>query len=336
MLEKCLIVDDHEVVRETLALMTAAVGFKASIQAEDGAQAISLLFHQQPSFVITDLQMEPIDGLELLRLLRSGRFGLRHDLPIVILTANASEQVIAQCIAFDVDAFLVKPVSREALIERIKQLQVHPKIKKSPDYYFSLYQKDPAKSTHFQADGAVAFIGDDNEILAMDDDFSNTEDDGFFVVDVGGDADYTLEVKPESYFIRWQDKYSVGNVDLDDSNRQFVNIINQAYTAIQNHEDSRNLERFATLFNEYINRHIPLEEALLVDSEYQGLTAHTNEHKKLLQQTNVILLRCQAEPNRYKTDFFKLLRYWWSQHIVKSDTAYRHHLEMYEQMNEGG
>lgn len=126
--------------------MTAAVGFKASIQAEDGAQAISLLFHQQPSFVITDLQMEPIDGLELLRLLRSGRFGLRHDLPIVILTANASEQVIAQCIAFDVDAFLVKPVSREALIERIKQLQVHPKIKKSPDYYFSLYQKDQPRA----------------------------------------------------------------------------------------------------------------------------------------------------------------------------------------------
>ncbi len=249
MLEKCLIVDDHEVVRETLALMTEAVGFQESIQAEDGAQAISLLFHQQPSFVITDLQMEPIDGLEFLRLIRSGRFGLRHDVPIVILTANASEQVIAQCIAFDVDAFLVKPVSREALIERIKQLQIHPKVKKQPDYYFSLYQKDPAKSTQFQADGAVAFQGEENEILAMDDDFDNpsfdggADDDGFFVVDVGGDADYTLEVKPEAYFVRWQDKFSVGNVDLDDSNRQFVNIINQAYTAIQNHEDPKDLER---------------------------------------------------------------------------------------------
>ena len=88
MLEKCLVVDDHEMIRETIAIMAKSQGFNECVTAIDGADAMSKLYHERPSFIITDLQMEPIDGLEMLRLIRSGRYGLPHDIPIIILTRN--------------------------------------------------------------------------------------------------------------------------------------------------------------------------------------------------------------------------------------------------------
>ncbi|MGF1707984.1 response regulator [Enterovibrio baiacu] len=330
MLDRCLVVDDHEMIRETIAIMATSLGFKESIMAIDGADAISKIFHERPSLIITDLQMEPIDGLEMLRLIRSGRYGLQHDIPIIILTANASESVIAQCIAFDVDAFLVKPVNRQALQERINQLSQQAKAKKTVEHYFDMYQQDPAKSTAFQMNGQVAFSDSDvSEFDALIKDQKPVEP-----IEPSEPVSLSVAPAPEpaskptadnkKYFIKWQDRFSVGHSDLDESNMQLLDIINDTYDLIVNHEhDDHVFEDVAKRFQHYVNNHITLEEALLTERVYPRLKMHTDMHGRLIKQAEFVVLKCQADPSFYRTDFFRLLRFWWVKHVVQEDTKYK-------------
>ncbi len=327
MLDRCLVVDDHEMIRETIAIMATSLGFKESIMAIDGADAISKIFHERPSLIITDLQMEPIDGLEMLRLIRSGRYGLQHDIPIIILTANASESVIAQCIAFDVDAFLVKPVNRQALQERINQLSQQAKAKKTVEHYFDMYQQDPAKSTAFQMNGQVAFT--DSDVSEFDALMKEQKPDVHVPMHepVASTPQPTPAVEPadnKKYFIKWQDRFSVGHTKLDKSNMQLLDIINDTYDVIVNHEhDNHVFEDIAKRFQHYVNNHIVLEESLLSERAYPRLKMHKDMHGRLVKQAEFVVLKCQADPSFYRTDFFRLLRFWWVKHVVQEDTKYK-------------
>ncbi|MDD1783198.1 response regulator [Enterovibrio sp. ZSDZ35] len=323
MLDKCLIVDDHEMIRETIAIMAKSLGFQEAITAIDGADAISKLFHERPSLVVTDLQMDPIDGLEMLRLIRSGRFGLPHDIPIIILTANASESVIAQCIAFDVDAFLVKPVNRKSLQERLNQLAHQAKPKKTIEHYFEIYQQDPAKTTAFQTNGTIAFADDVMEEFdsLMAESAPVPEAPPSFSEPMSIDA--PVIAPPKKLFIKWQDRFSVANTDLDNSNMALLDIINDSYDVIINHRDDKEFDEIAARFDVYVKGHILLEEELLEQREYQRLKVHKEMHARLVKQAEFVLLKCQADPSFYKTDFFKLLRFWWVKHVVQEDTKYR-------------
>lgn len=325
MLEKCLVVDDHEMIRETIAIMVKSLGFDESITAIDGADAISKLYHQKPSLIITDLQMEPIDGLEMLRLIRSGRYGLRHDIPIIILTANASENVIAQCIAFDVDAFLVKPVNRQALQDRINQLSQQSKPKKTIEHYFSMYEQDPAKTTAFQVNGTVAFTDEDlREIDALIHD-QKTPPPHQEAEDPAIPQPVSGQPKPDNRkkFIKWQDRFTVGNAELDESNKELLAIINDTYDLIVSHHEGHGFESISQRFQHYVKHHLAREEELLAANCYSRLKIHRDMHARLVRQAEFVVLKCQADPSFYKTDFFRLLRFWWVKHVVQEDTGYR-------------
>lgn len=327
MLEKCLIVDDHDMIRETIAIMVKSLGFDEAITAIDGADAISKLYHERPSIIITDLQMDPVDGLEMLRLIRSGRYGLPHDIPIIILTANAAEQVIAQCIAFDVDAFLVKPVNRKALESRINQLTQQCKPKKTVEHYFAMYQQDPAKSTAFQLNGTVAFT--DSDLQEVDAQINEQR----AVAAPSGDILTPPSSPPQSAqaperdqskdFIKWQDRFSVGNPALDDSNQELLDIMNTTYVLVVHHHEGHEFEEVAKRFQQYVSSHFFMEENLLEEHQYPRLKVHKEIHERLRKQADYVLLKCQADPSCYKTDFFRLLRFWWVKHVVQEDTKYK-------------
>jgi CheY-like chemotaxis protein len=114
---KILIVDDVRFTRLTLARMVAALGGPSVVEAENGNAALALL--EQPGSkidcVISDLEMPGLDGLGLLRAIRVGTGAIPRDLPFVVLTGHSEFERLGPALLLDLDAFLIKPVSKSAI-----------------------------------------------------------------------------------------------------------------------------------------------------------------------------------------------------------------------------
>jgi DNA-binding NtrC family response regulator len=111
-----LVVDKDPALRRLLSIRLSAASYQ--VVSADGAQAaLDACMRSRPNLVITDLRMEPMDGLGLLKELKS-RW---PELSVIILTAHGtiSEAVQAtQCGAF---GFLVKPIKKSGLLAQVRR-----------------------------------------------------------------------------------------------------------------------------------------------------------------------------------------------------------------------
>ncbi len=99
-----LIVDDEDVMREFLLEVFAA---QNPLGAQSGIEALSLIQENPVKLVITDLKMDPMDGLTLLRKIKE------HDrsIKVIVVTGYASLQTASECIQAGAADFLKKPFS---------------------------------------------------------------------------------------------------------------------------------------------------------------------------------------------------------------------------------
>ena len=116
-----LLVEDNIVNRMIGAEMLKSFGLDV-MEAEDGAQAVTLLESQRVDLVLMDIQMPILDGYAATRSLRERESRLRLPrVPIVALTANAFDEDAAQSMAAGMDAHLAKPYSRLQLLELLRR-----------------------------------------------------------------------------------------------------------------------------------------------------------------------------------------------------------------------
>lgn len=109
---RVLVVDDNEVNAVVASAMLDRMGLDVEV-AVDGGDALSRLRAQAFDLVLMDLQMPRIDGKTATRIWRAEERGPR--LPIVALTANASDEDRAACLASGMDDYLAKPFDLMAL-----------------------------------------------------------------------------------------------------------------------------------------------------------------------------------------------------------------------------
>lgn len=116
-----LVVDDEEFVRSLIVRFLTQAGAAGVVEAADGRQAIEAIEAYDLTFdaVISDIHMEPMNGLQLLYAIRTGARGLKRNLPVLLLSAYGHCEFVTDALALDADAFVLKPVGREALIERL-------------------------------------------------------------------------------------------------------------------------------------------------------------------------------------------------------------------------
>jgi CheY-like chemotaxis protein len=116
-----LVVDDEEFVRTLVARYLRRSGAAGVVEAADGREAIAAIASYDMAFdaIVTDINMRPMNGIELLRAIRLGSGGLKRNTPVLVLTAHSEAEHVAEAFALDADAFVVKPVEREALVDRI-------------------------------------------------------------------------------------------------------------------------------------------------------------------------------------------------------------------------
>ncbi|MBX3615890.1 response regulator [Nitrosomonas sp.] len=109
-----LVAEDNPVNQEVAKAMLAKLGMTATI-ANDGKEAIDLISKNKYDIILMDCQMPVMDGLEATSLIRK-QF---CDIPIIALTANATEDDRTLCINAGMNDFLSKPYSIEQLQQKI-------------------------------------------------------------------------------------------------------------------------------------------------------------------------------------------------------------------------
>lgn len=110
---KILIVDDYKTMLRILRNLLRQLNFNNVEEASDGAEALGKLRQDKFGLVISDWNMEPMTGIQLLREVRADET-LKH-LPFIMITAESkSENVIAAKEA-GVSNYIVKPFNAETL-----------------------------------------------------------------------------------------------------------------------------------------------------------------------------------------------------------------------------
>lgn len=111
-----LVVEDDAALREALEETLQDAGYSVSAAA-DGAEAMLMIERSVPTLVVSDVQMSPVDGLELLAHLRE-----QHpEVPVVLMTAYGSIEQAVTVMQRGAMDYLAKPFEASALIEMVER-----------------------------------------------------------------------------------------------------------------------------------------------------------------------------------------------------------------------
>jgi len=113
---RVLVVDDEPKIVEMLVDYLEAVGFEV-LSAKNGKQALEMVQTAKPDIMVLDVMMPGIDGIDVLRRLRS-----LSQLPVLMLTARASEQDKLMGFELGADDYLSKPFSMKELAARLRAI----------------------------------------------------------------------------------------------------------------------------------------------------------------------------------------------------------------------
>lgn len=138
---KILVVDDERFSRSIVVRALAGAEVE---QAPDGADGLQALIRQPDDYAmaICDFNMPVMDGLRFLKGVRSALDGIRHSLPVLMLTGNSDSGLVKAALALDVDAFVLKPVAVTPLHGRIRHALTQRQDLKPPQHYAGINVED--------------------------------------------------------------------------------------------------------------------------------------------------------------------------------------------------
>jgi CheY-like chemotaxis protein len=132
-----LVVDDEPFVRSIVIRMLREFGEPKIDTADDGPQALEILSSPgtRYDFALIDFKMPQLNGLEVLKAVRTGKCRCERDLPTAMLTGISDQDLVGKALALDVNAFLLKPVSAQMLGSRIQRMLAEEAYLQEVDVY---------------------------------------------------------------------------------------------------------------------------------------------------------------------------------------------------------
>ena len=112
--EKILVVEDEKSIAHFISTVLANNGYEA-MQARSGSEAISMISSHCPDLIILGLELPDMDGLDILRQLRSW-----SSLPVVVVSARAHEKDKVTALDLGADDYLTKPFGTDELLARVR------------------------------------------------------------------------------------------------------------------------------------------------------------------------------------------------------------------------
>ena len=112
-----LIVDDYKTMLRIVRNLLSQIGFENVDEASDGAAALEKIKSKDYGLVISDWNMEPMSGLDLLRQVRAD--GKTAKLPFIMVTAEAKTENVVTARAAGVSNYIVKPFNAATLKQKL-------------------------------------------------------------------------------------------------------------------------------------------------------------------------------------------------------------------------
>jgi CheY-like chemotaxis protein len=112
-----LFVEDNAMNRTVVGAMLRAADLPMA-EAENGEIALRMVEETDYDLILMDLRMPGMDGLTVVRRIRS-RTDAKASVPIIVVTADSAVDLRQRCLAAGADDLLLKPVSMEALFDAI-------------------------------------------------------------------------------------------------------------------------------------------------------------------------------------------------------------------------
>lgn len=117
-----LIVDDSNVIRNIVRKLLAQIGYSDVEEASDGADALAKIHEKHYGLVISDWNMEPMNGEALLEHVRAERHFAK--LPFIMMTAESEVSKLINAKYAGVNSFINKPFNAEAPKAKIDLIDV--------------------------------------------------------------------------------------------------------------------------------------------------------------------------------------------------------------------
>lgn len=116
-MEKILIIEDDKSVRKSIIDLLEFSGYETN-SAENGKEALELMHQQIPDLIISDIMMPELDGVDLLKQVRSKTD--TATLPFIFLTAKTEYKDLRIGMNYGADDYIIKPFKANELLEAIR------------------------------------------------------------------------------------------------------------------------------------------------------------------------------------------------------------------------
>ena len=131
-----LIVDDQEFICSLLRHILGVLGCTHFTEVHDGISAWEVIQDNPPDLLIVDWEMQPMDGIELVKKVRNDPHSPDRFMPIVMLTAHSERPRIIAARDSGVNEYVMKPISAKILFSRLNSLIEHPRrFVRTGDYF---------------------------------------------------------------------------------------------------------------------------------------------------------------------------------------------------------
>ena len=117
---KILVVDDFSTMRRIIKNLLRDLGFNNTSEADDGSTALPILQSGNFDFLITDWNMPGMQGIDLLKAVRSDDKLVK--LPVLMVTAESKRDQIVEAAQAGVNGYIVKPFTAVTLKEKIEKI----------------------------------------------------------------------------------------------------------------------------------------------------------------------------------------------------------------------
>ena len=117
---QALVVEDSPMMRQLILFALARIKRLKVTEAEDGVDGLRKLAAGKFDIILTDINMPIMDGLKLVKRVRSDA---RHsETPIVIITTESAAEDRARAISLGANAYITKPIQAPIVIATVKEL----------------------------------------------------------------------------------------------------------------------------------------------------------------------------------------------------------------------